>query len=59
MVAGCAAAAVVNGAAFESNAMTESGLKNPKMLESSTCKGVTIVARPSASGDVSRTAGID
>ena len=54
-----AAADVIDGAAFESNAMTKSGLKNPRMLESSTCRGGMMLASPPASEDVGRTSGID
>ena len=54
-----AAANAIDGAAFESNAMTKLGLKNPRMLESSTCRGGMMVASPPASEDVGRTSGID
>ena len=46
------------GAAFESDALTKLGLKNPNMLESSTCRGGMMVANPPASEDVDRTSGI-
>ena len=53
-----AAAAESVGAAFESNAFTKCGLKNPNMLESSTCRGGMMLASPPASEDVDRTSGI-
>ena len=52
------AAAEFVGAAFNSNAFTKSGLKNPNMLESSTCRGGMMLASPPASEDVDRTSGI-
>ena len=52
------AAAEFVGAAFNSNAFTKSGLKNPNMLESSTCGGGIMLASPPASEDVGRTSGI-
>ena len=54
-----AAADAIDGAAFESNAMTKFGLKNPRMLESSTCRGGMMVASPHASEDVDRTSRIE
>ena len=56
--AAAAAAAESAGAAFDSNAFTKFGLKNPNMLESSTRRGGMMVASPPASEDVDSTSGI-
>ena len=50
--AAAAAAAAIVGAPLTSAARTLWGLKNPKILESSTCGGGIMSAIPLASGDI-------